>query len=426
MKNFLFTTLALLLLTFLSTCDRAHEHQEGDGHDHDLPKKEMAADDHDHAEGDDHDENHDDHGAEGGHDDHGDEGIHLTTEQIETMDIRFGDFSQMKINGYLSATATLGLPPNAYAAVSARAAGFIRNARNYVEGDYVKRGAVIAILENPEFIEHQRQYLETSAELVFLKQELDRQETLINADAGILREVQRLRSQVAAKTANVKGIQQRLQYLGIKTDELTPDNITQRITLFAPRSGYITSISLHDGLYVEPSTELMEIIDEDHLHLELDVFERDVAKLEKGQRVTYQIPALGSQRYEAEVHVIGKEFNAENKTVRVHAHLKGDQPKFIRDLFAEARIWLTDQTVQALPEAAVLRDGESSYVFIAPAQRSGDEVEFEKLLVKPGATDDGYTAVELLNPLPKGMQIVTEGAYYVYAQSQAGELEHEH
>ncbi len=409
MKNLFLTTLALLLLTFLNSCDRAHEHEEGDGHDHDAQKKEMAADDHDE-----------------GHDDHGDEGIHLTTEQIETMDIKFGDFSQLKVNDYLSATATLGLPPNAYAAVSARAAGFIRNARNYVEGDYVKRGAVIAYLENPEFIEHQRQYLETAAELVFLRQELDRQETLVNADAGILREVQRLRSQVAAKTANVKGIQQRLQYLGIKTDGLTPDNITQRITLFSPRSGYITSISLHDGMYVEPSTQLMEVIDEQHLHLELDVFERDIAKLEKGQRVTYQIPALGNQRYEAEVHVIGKEFNTENKTVRVHAHLNGEQPHFIRDLFAEARIWLTDQTVSALPEAAVLREGEGSYIFIASAQRSGDEVEFEKLMVKPGATDDGYTAVQLLNPLPKGMQIVTNGAYYVYAQGQAGALEHEH
>lgn len=418
MKNLFFSTLTLLLLTLLSTCDRAQKHQEGDGHDHDAPKKEMAADDHD--------EGHDDQGAEDDHDDHGDEGIHLTAEQIETMDIKFGDFSQLKVNDYLSATATLGLPPNAYAAVSARAAGFIRNARNYVEGDYVKRGAVIAYLENPEFIEHQRQYLETAAELVFLRQELDRQETLVNADAGILREVQRLRSQVAAKTANVKGIQQLLQYLGIKTDDLTPDNITQRITLFSPRSGFITSISLHDGMYVEPSTQLMEVIDEQHLHLELDVFERDIAKLEKGQRVTYQIPALGNQRYEAEVHVIGKEFNSENKTVRVHAHLKGDQPKFIRDLFAEARIWLTDQTVQALPEAAVLREGEGFYVFIAPAQRSGDEVEFEKLMVKPGATDEGFTAVKLLNPLPKGMQIVTEGAYYVYAQGQAGALEHEH
>lgn len=424
MKNLFFTTLTLLLLTLLSTCDRAHEHQEGDGHDHDAPKKEMAADDHDdHDEG--HDD-HDDHGEEDGHDDHGDEGIHLTTEQIKTMDIKFGDFSQLKVNDYLSATATLGLPPNAYAAVSARAAGFIRNARNYVEGDYVKRGAVIAYLENPEFIEHQRQYLEAAAELVFLQQELERQETLVNANAGILREVQRLRSQVAAKTANVKGIQQRLQYLGIKTDDLTPDNITQRITLFSPRSGYITSISLHDGMYVEPRTQLMEVIDEQHLHLELDVFERDIAKLEKGQRVTYQIPALGNQRYEAEVHVIGKEFNTENKTVRVHAHLKGDQPKFIRDLFAEARIWLTDQTVQALPETAVLREGESAYVFIAPILHSGDEVEFEKLMVKPGATNDGFTAVELLNPLPKGMQIVTEGAYYVYAQAQVGELSHEH
>lgn len=420
MKNLFFTTLTLLLLTLLSTCDRAHEHQEGDDHDHATPKKEMA-DDHDHGE-----DGHGDHDDEDGHDDHGDEGIHLTTEQIETMDIKFGDFSELKVNDYLSATATLGLPPNAYAAVSARAAGFIRNARNYVEGDYVERGAIIAYLENPKFIEEQSGYLEIVAELAFLRQELDRQETLVESEAGILREVQRLRSQVDAKTANAEGIRQRLEYLGIKTADLTPNNITRRITLFSPRSGYITSINLHDGMYVEPSIQLMEVIDEQHLHLELDVFERDIAKLEKGQRITYQIPALGNKRYEAEVHVIGKEFNAENKTVRVHAHLKGDQPQFIRDLFAEARIWLTDQTVQALPESAVLREGESSYVFIAPTQRSGDEVEFKKMMVKPGATDEGFTAVQLLSSLPEGMQIVTEGAYYVYAQSQAGALEHEH
>ena len=77
MKNFFFTTLTLLLLTLLSTCDRAQKHQEGDGHDHEAPKKEMAADGHD--------EGHDDQGAEDDHDDHGDEGIHLTIEQIETF-----------------------------------------------------------------------------------------------------------------------------------------------------------------------------------------------------------------------------------------------------------------------------------------------------------------------------------------------------
>ena len=356
----------------------------------------------------------------------GEGGVHLSRQQLAAMDITYGDLQELKVNDYLSATGTLGLPPNAYAAVSARASGFIRNSRNYVEGDFVQRGAVIAYLENPDFIEHQRQYLESLAELTYLQQDLERQETLLAENAGILKAVQQLRSQVAAKVANVSGLRQRLEYLGIRTAELRPDNIVEQITLFAPRSGYITTISLHDGMYVEPSTQLMELIDENHLHLELDVFERDIARVEKGQRVTYQIPSLGERRYTAEVHVIGKEFNTENKTVRVHAHLTGEHPPFIRDLFAEARIWLSDQTTPALPEEAIFREGETAYVFAGPEDQQGDEISFHRLRVNPGATDDGYTAVRLIDSLPAGMRIVTQGAYFVYAQSQSGELEHGH
>lgn len=362
-------------------------------------------------------------------DDHGEEGIHLTRRQLDAMDIAYGDLREMKVNDYLKATGTLGLPPNAYAAVSARASGFIRDSRNYVEGDYVKRGAVIAYLENPDFIDLQREYLEAVAELTYLKEELERQETLLAENAGILKNAQLLRSKVAGKMAAVSGIRQRLEYLGIRTADLRPDNIIQEITLFAPRSGYITTISLHDGMYVEPSTQLMELIDEDHLHLELDVFERDIARVEKEQRVTYKIPALGDRSYTAEVHVIGKEFNAENKTVRVHAHLKGEHPPFIRDLFAEVRIWLSDQSTPSLPEEAIFREGENAYVFVGPdklAAGEAEEVSFERLRVNPGVTDDGYTAVRLIDSLPQGMRIVTQGAYFVYAQSQSGELEHEH
>ncbi|MFT5997804.1 MAG: cobalt-zinc-cadmium efflux system membrane fusion protein [Neolewinella sp.] len=407
---------ALLLILLLCTCDRAHEHEEGDDHGHgadssgQLGGRAAARD-----------------SADEGHEEHGEEkGIHLTIIQMETMDIGFGDFTNLKINDFVSATGTLDLPPNGYADVSARAMGFVRNARNYVEGDYVKRGAVLGYLENPDFIDHQQRYLETSAELTFLKQELERQETLLAAAAGILKNVQRLRSEVAVKTAHLAGIKQRLEYLGIRTADLRPDNITNRITLFAPRAGYITSIAMHDGMYVEPSIKLMELIDEGHFHLELDVFERDIAKISKGQKLTYIVPSLGPERYEADVHVIGKEFNEENKTVRVHAHPSGKQPPFVRGRFVEARIFLTDQTVRALPEGAVLRDGESSYIFVAPAKSNGDEVEFERLRVNPGITDGGFTAVRLIDPLPEGMRILTQGAYFVYAQGQAGELEHEH
>lgn len=396
--------LSLLLILLLWTCGPA--------------QKEPAEMEDDHAM------QTDDHGHE---DDHHEDGmVHLTKEQIATMDIQFGNFTKVKINDYLSATGTLGLPPNAYVAVSARAKGFIRNSRNYVEGDYVRKGARLAYVENPEFIDEQQAYLETAAELTFLRQELERQETLLAADAGILKNVQQLQAQVAGKTASLKGQGQKLAYLGTNTSALTPDKIVERITLSAPRSGYISKIFVHDGMYVDPSTELMEIIDEDHLHLELDVFERDIARLKKDQRVSYHIPALGSQEYAAEVHVIGKEFNTQNKTVRVHAHLKGEQPHFIRDLFAEAKIWLNDQTVTALPEAAIVMEGKMAYVFAALPSPTATEIEFEKLMVNPGATENGLTAVRMIDSLPQGMDIVTKGAYFVQAQGMVGEMEHSH
>ncbi|WP_116125319.1 efflux RND transporter periplasmic adaptor subunit [Lewinella sp. IMCC34183] len=353
-------------------------------------------------------------------------GIHLSTEQIAAMDIAFGDTQQLKLNDYLTATGSLGLPPNAYAAVSARASGFVRDVANYVEGDYVKRGAVLGYLENPDFIDLQQRYLEAQAELTYLRQDLARQQQLYADSAGVLNTVQRLESSVAARTATLAGLRERLEYLGIRTADLTPESITQRITLFAPRTGYITTIALHAGMYVEPSTQLMELIDEEHLHLELDVFERDIGRVEEGQRVTYRIPSLNNKVYEAEVHVIGKEFNPENKTVRVHAHLVGEEPPFIRDRFANARIWLDNATATALPEGAVVREGEFSYVYAADPSAGGDEVAFTPLRVTPGATEDGYTAVRFVDPLPAGLRLVTENAYYVQAQGMAGELGHEH
>ncbi len=403
-----------------------NEHTEGDGHNHVNETTQHSEDDgHNHGnETDQHSE--DDGHGHGGEEEHVEGEIHLTKEQIKTMNIQFGDFSKIKINDYISATGTLGLPPNALNSVSAKASGFIKNSKKYVEGSYVKKGVIMAYLENPEFIQRQQEYLEVAAELVFDKQELERQKTLVEANAGIEKNVQRLQSEVNRKTATLKGIAKQLTYLGIKVANLSSENIVERIPIYAPMRGYITSIKMHNGMYVTPDMELMEIVDENHLHLELDIFEKDIANIKEEQQISYTVPALGNQVYEGEVHIIGKEFNTENKTVRIHGHLEKERPKFIKDLFVEAKIWLNDQTVQALPEKAIIKDGTSSYIYVTNEQEDGEEAKFEQIMVIPGTTDKGFTAVKLINEIPKGMKIVTDGAYYVYAQSKAGELEHEH
>lgn len=380
-------------------------------HDH-------GADDHHHGEEDEHDHERTESHEEGV--------IHLTKAQINTMDIALGDFSAIKINDYINATGTLGLPPNALTSVSAKANGFIVNSNKYIEGNYVKKGLIMAYLENPEFIQQQQTYLEVKAALTYSRQELERQQALVNADAGVQKNLQRLQAEVDSKTATLKGLAKQLEYLGLPVDQLTPDNIAQRIPLYAPMSGYLTSIKMHNGMYVSPAMELMEIVNEHHLHLELDIFEKDIAAIKEGQAISYTVPALGNTNYSGEVHVIGKEFNRENKTVRIHGHLEAERPAFIKDLFVEAKIWLNDQTVTALPEGAIIKDGASSYIYICDENTSGEIVEFTSLMVIPGTTADGFTAVKLIDSLPPGKKIVTQGAYYVYAQSKASELEHSH
>lgn len=406
--KYIITTFSILLVLF-SSC--GHKHSEGDGHNHGTEENTHSeSDDHNHGEG---EEEHK-------------EGLFLSKDQAETIGLEFGDLSSIKVNDFVKATGTLGLPPNALSSVSAKTNGIIKGTKKFVEGNYIKKGAVIAYLENPDFIVTQQEYLEAKAQLNLKRLEVERQKTLVESNAGVTKSLQNAQAEVAVLEAKTQGLAKQLSFLGISTSNLSPGNISQQIAIVAPMSGYISTISFHNGMYAQSSISLMDIISSEHLHLELDVFEKDIANIKKGQKISYTVPALGQTIYYGSVDVIGKEFNSSSKTVRVHGHLDGVKPQFLKDLFINAKIFLTDAETTALPEDAIIKDGENSYIYVARSQKDAKEIEFEKINIIPGSTENGYTAVKLIDDIPEGMQIVTKGAYYVYAQSKAGELEHEH
>jgi cobalt-zinc-cadmium efflux system membrane fusion protein len=401
--------LTLFMVIVFSSC--GHEHTKGDGHNH-------GAEETTHSEKDGHD-----HGSE---EENHEEGIHLTKKQAETIGLEFGALSSIKVNDFVKATGSLGLPPNAHSSVSAKADGIIKSSRKFVEGNYIKKGAVIAYLENPDFIVTQQEYLEAKAQLHLKRLDAKRQKTLVESNAGVTKNLQNAQAEVAVWVAKTKGLAKQLSFLGISASRLTPNNIRQQIAIVSPMSGYISKIDFHNGMYAQSSVSLMDIISAQHLHLELDVFEKDIANIKEGQKISYTVPALGQTIYYGRVDVIGKEFNSTSKTVRVHGHLDGIKPNFLKDLFLNAKIFLTNVETTALPEKAIIKDGESNFIYVARREKEANEIQFEKINVLPGSTDNGYTAVELIDTIPDGKQIVTKGAYYVYAQSKAGELEHEH
>lgn len=353
-------------------------------------------------------------------------GIALTAIQMKTIGLETGGLTSMKVNGFVKASGMLGLPPNAYSSVTAKAAGIIKGNNKYVEGNYLKKGVVIAYIENPDFIIKQQEYLEAKAQLKLKEQEKERQQSLFDAAAGVTKTLENAEAERAVLEAKFMSLGKQLSYLGIPVEKLTPSSISQRIPLIAPMSGYITKINMHNGMYADATASLMEIVADNHLHLELDVFEKDIASIKVGQEISYFVPAIGNKKYEGEVSVIGKEFDQETKTVRVHGHLHGDKPPFLKDLFINAKIWLNDMTVEVLPEEAVLKEGNESFIYLVASRNEDGKAEFKRFSVVPGAVNEGSIAVSFIEPLPENAEIVTNGAYYVLAQSKAGEIGDEH
>ena len=400
--------ITILSVVVFSSC--GHKHSEGDGHNHGSEETSHSDDDgHNHEE-----------------EEHQEEGLHLSKAQAETIGLEFGSLSSIKVNDFVKATGSLDLPPNAYSSVSAKTNGIIKGTKKFVEGDYIKKGSVIAYLENADLIITQQNYLEAKAQLHLKRLEVVRQKTLVESNAGVTKNLQNAQAEVFVLEAKTQGLAKQLSFLGISTSNLSPSTIKQQIAIVAPMSGYISKISFHNGMYAQSSVSLMDIISPEHLHLELDVFEKDIANIKKGQKISYTVPALGQTIYYGTVDVIGKEFNSNSKTIRIHGHLDGSKPTFLKDLFINAKIYLNDVESSALPENAIVKDGATSFIYVANEKANDDEIEFEKIEVIAGATDNGFIAVKLIDTIPDGMQIVTKGSYYVYAQSKVGELEHEH
>ena len=359
------------------------------------------------------------HGAHG-HDhegDHSEGEVHLSMKQLQTINLKMGSFTQRQMTGFIKANGVLDLPPSSIATVNAQEQGFVKYAGEFLVGTYVKKGTELLILEHPSYIEKQQKYLESLHELRYLQQELERQRQLKDANANALKKFQKAESEVLVMEAQMKGLEQYFKYIGISVDKLKMGDISQTISVKAPITGYITEVNVHKGMLVKPEMELYEVVDNQHMHLELDVFESDISNIKKGQSITFTVPALGDKEYSGDVHLIGKSFNTENKTVRIHGHIDGYHKEFIRGLYAEAKILLSDEMVEVLPEESIISDGESHYIFILNKNHKEEgELAFLQTEVTIGQKDGGFVAVNPIQPLPENAAIVKKGAFYLYAE----------
>ena len=230
-------------------------------------------------------------------------------------------------------TGTLALDPQNRAEVSPIASGVVRCITTR-EGIRVRRGQVVAYIENTQIVELQRQYLTAVNELSAAKTELARQHTLMKQEAGVLKTLQQAESAYAIANAQVVGIGRQLSQLGVNPSSISAGKLTTLIPVTSPISGIVGKVKISMGSFVDISTSLMTVVNNVNLHCDLKVFEKDLPKVRIGQMVKLTLTNAPEVTFRAKVYDINSAFDNDSKSVTVHARII-DHPstKLLPDMF---------------------------------------------------------------------------------------------
>lgn len=337
-----------------------------------------------------------------------DERIKVSKVQFEQNNMALGNIEEKSLPVIVQVNGMIDVPPENRAVVNSTMGGYIKTTP-FLEGDAVKKGQALITLENPELITMQQEYMEVKEQLNYLKAEFERQKTMF--EENITSQKNYLKAESSYKTAVAKynGLKKQLLMLNISPSNVEKGNISSVITLYAPISGSITKVNVTRGTYVSPATSILEIVDNSHIHLELSVFEKDIMKVEKGQKITFKIPEASNETFQAEVHLVGTTIG-ENRTIKVHGHPLDDSNKFLTGMFVNAHIITDERLSNVLPESAIVEIDGQYYILVLDESNEAGYV-FNQVKVNVGNTSNSYSELLDNTGLKKTDQILLNGAF---------------
>lgn len=341
--------------------------------------------------------------------------VTLTDEQIKTLDISLGNIEKRVLSNTIKVNGMLDVPPQNLVTISAPLGGFVKYTE-LLQGMKVKKGQVLAVMEHADYIQLQQDFIDSKNQLEFLEIEYKRQQDLATENVNSAKTLQLSKSNYLSMKAKTEGLRAKLKLINISTAEIENGEIKNTISIIAPISGFVTQVNVNIGAYVNPTDVMFKLVDTDHLHAEAQVFEKDLVKLKIGQRVVITLANEATPRL-AKVYLIGKEISTE-RTVRVHCHLEKEDPSLIPGMYFSALIEVGDNSVDALPENAIVSYEGKDYIFIGNSNNTFTMVE-----IKSGVAESGYTEIVLPEGFDSSSSIVTNGTYALISKLMSAEEE---
>ncbi|ESU27199.1 putative Co/Zn/Cd efflux system membrane fusion protein [Flavobacterium limnosediminis JC2902] len=338
--------------------------------------------------------------------------ISITKEQFQSGGMEISNPTEQDFNLTVKTSGEIDVPPQNRAKVTTFLGGYVKSTTLLV-GDKVTKGQALVTLENTEFIDLQKDYLEVAEQINYLKSEYERQKTLYNEKISSQKNYLKAESDYRKTKAMYNGLREKLLLLNINPANVERGKLTSTITIYTPISGDIVVMNVNTGMFIAPSDVILEIVQTDHLHLELAVFEKDILKVKEGQSIKFTVPEASKTIFDAEVHLVGKSIEGKDRTINVHGHLSDDvKQKLLTGMFVEAQIIVDSKKGLAIPSEALITEDNKNFVLLLHNDNN-KSYSFQKVGVEIGEKSEKFVEIIANSKINSESKLLTKGVFDV-------------
>ncbi|SNS96317.1 membrane fusion protein, cobalt-zinc-cadmium efflux system [Noviherbaspirillum humi] len=277
-------------------------------------------------------------------------------------------------------------------------------------GQPVKAGDLLAQLHSTELGTSQLAYLRARAQADLHKRNVERAQLLLSAGVIGEAELQKRQSELAIAEAEKRAAADQLRVQGMTPRAIEAMGKSGAINsvsqVFATAPGVVVERRLALGQVIQPADALFTIADLSHVWAVAQVPEQQISKVQVGQRVTIEVPALGNEKLEGKLVYVGDTVDPEQRTVTVRTELANPERRLKPEMLATMLIESRPEQKLAVPASAVLRENDEDHVLQDQGER-----RFRLVKVKLGPEHAGMRPVE--SGLKDGDRIVAEGAFHL-------------
>ncbi|MCY7377187.1 MAG: efflux RND transporter periplasmic adaptor subunit, partial [Pyrinomonadaceae bacterium] len=393
----------------------------------------------------------------------------LTSANIETEGV-----TQRPAIAKLYVTGTVELNPEKTEMATPLVGGRIENVF-YGVGDYVNRGAILAVISSPQLAqmhgkmheaktryelaqrnlarvqksENRVSILQAKAKLDESEATLKRTKRLIELGAGagkdlvsaetnfktakadydfqsnisLNKEIQEAKAEVETSRVDLIHIEDEMRSLGVAYDSRQPDDHskdTSLVAVRAPLSGVITERKFNAGAGIEAAMPIFAVSNLSTVYVIANVPEASVRRLSVGSIAEIKSASFGT--INGRVSYLDPRLDETTRTARVRLEVPNEGGKLRQGMFTEVGFQTgTTETSGAelvIKSEAIQRVGEKTIVFVPRQNEAG---AFEVREVEAGGETEGYTRI--LSGLQIGEQVVTKGSFTLKTQFEKGAAE---